>query len=124
VVRGAEDDIEFVLAITRAYGGGAPILEICKAIVKAVPEQSTVWNEVAAALETTGIVMGEYGMVQAYQRKRDEIGAWKTEENERLRTFSAWLTEQLDRRIDAEQQRADESLALRKYQYGVGSEGD
>lgn len=124
VERGAEDDIDFVLAITRAYGGGAPILEICKAIVKAVPEQSSAWNEVAAALETTGIVMGEYGMVQAYQRKRDEIGAWKNDENERLRSFSAWLTEQLDRRINAEKQRADERLALRKYQYGVGGEGD
>ncbi|NVM92905.1 hypothetical protein FHT32_006598 [Variovorax sp. SG517] len=123
VVPGAEDDIEFVLAITRAYGGGAPILDICKAIVKAVPEQSTAWREVAAALETTGTVWGEHGMVQAYQRKRDQIGAWKTDENERLRAFSAWLAEQLDRRIDAERQRADESLAVRKYQYGVSGEG-
>lgn len=124
VVRGAEQDIEFVLAITLAYGGGAPILEICKAIVKAVPEQSTAWNELAAALETTGVVRGEYGMVHAYQSKRDEIGTWKTDEDERVRAFAAWLTEQLDRRIDAERQRADESQALRKYQYGVGSEGE
>ncbi|WP_457447141.1 hypothetical protein [Roseateles sp. P5_E4] len=124
VARDSKHDIEFVLAVTRAYGGGAPILEICKAIVKAVPEQSRAWHEVAAALETTGTVWGEDGMIKAYERKRDEIGAWRTDEDERLRTFSAWLTEQLDRRIDAEKQRADESLALRKYQYGVGSEGD
>lgn len=124
VVRGAEHDIEFVLAITRAYGGGAPILEICKAIVKAVPEQSEAWYQLAAALETTGAVWGEHGMVHAYQRKRDEIGAWKADGNERLRTFSAWLTEQLDRRIDAELKRADESLALRKYQYGIGNESE
>lgn len=73
---GGEADIEFVVGILRAYDGSASILDICKAIVKAVPERSGVWNEVAAAIETTGVVRGEYGMVQAYEQncRRFPIG--------------------------------------------------
>src|SRR5205085_3697549 len=45
-------DIEFVVALLRAYGGSVPILGICKEIVRVAPERSSVWNELAAALET------------------------------------------------------------------------
>ena len=120
VETGDAGDIDFVVAVVQAYGGGAPILEVCKAIVKVVPERSHAWNEIGAAIETTGGVSGEYGMVHAFKSKRDQITAWKTDENDRVRTFAAWLTEQLERLIAYEQQRADEDLALRKYKYGVG----
>jgi len=117
-----ERDIEFVTAVVRSYGGSAPILEVCKAIIKVVPERSSTWNELAAAMETTGVVSGEYGLVHAYERKRDELAAWKTDESDQVRAFAEWITEQLERMITSEQQRADEGLALRKYQYGVNSD--
>lgn len=122
VETGDERDIEFVTAVVRSYGGSAPILEVCKAIIKVVPERSSGWNELAAAMETTGVVSGEYGLVDAYERKRDELAAWKFDENDRVRAFSQWLTEQLERMIISEKRRADDELALRKYQYGVGGE--
>lgn len=54
-----ERDIEFVTAVVRSYGGSAPILDVCKAIIKVVPEHSRAWNELAGAMETTGVVSGE-----------------------------------------------------------------
>ena len=119
---GDPNDIDFVLAILRTYEGSAAILEVGKAIVKAVPERSESWNELAAAIETTGVVSGEYGFVQAYERKRGEIEPWKTDENVRVRAFAEWLIASLDHMIDSERKRADEELALRKYKYGVGDE--
>ena len=117
-----ERDIEFVTAIVRSYGGSAPILDVCKAIIKVVPEHSSAWNELASAIETTGVVSGEYGLVHAYERKHDDLAAWKTDENDRVRAFAEWLTEQLEHMITSERRRADDELALRKYQYGVGSD--
>ncbi len=67
-------DIEFVLAILRAYEGSAVILEVGKAIVRAVPEQSRSWNEVAAAIETTGVVSGEYGFVSGVRAQAQRNG--------------------------------------------------
>ena len=115
-------EIEFASAVVRSYGGGAPILDVCKAIIKAVPEQSSAWRELAAAIETTGVVSGEYGMVHAFEGKRDELTVWKTDENAHVRAFAEWLTEQLERMIAFERQRADEDLALRKYKYGVNND--
>lgn len=122
VQTGEPADIEFVVAVLRAYGGAVPILPICKEIIKVVPEKSSAWNEVAAAFESTDVVSGEYGMVHAFEAKRDEIAPWRDDDNPRVRAFAAWLTENLDQLIVHERQRADESLALRKHKYGVGKD--
>lgn len=119
---GKPADIDFVVAVLRAYGGAVPILPICKEIIKVVPERSSPWDEVAAAFESTGVVSGEYGMVHAFEAKREEIAPWMDDDNPKLRAFAAWLTENLDQQIVHERQRADESIALRKHKYGVGKD--
>lgn len=81
--------------------------------------RSGIWSEVAAANEATGVVRGEYGMVEALEHKQQEILNWKDHENEHIRAFAEWLTVGLQRQIEHERQRADEDLALRKYRYGV-----
>lgn len=121
---GRPGDVEFVTACLRAYEGSVHIHGVCKEIIKSVPEQSGIWNDVAAAIESTGVVSGEYGMVQAYEAKRDQIAVWKSDENPRVRAFAAWLTENLERMIAAERQRAEEGLALRKHRYGVSGSAE
>lgn len=116
---GKPTDIDFVVAILRAYSGSVPILETCKEIVKIVPERSSTWNELAAVFGTTGVVSGEYGILCAYEAKREEITHWKDDENSRVRAFAIWLTDYLDQMIVSERQRADEGLALRKHRYGA-----
>ena len=115
-------DIDFVLDILRTYEGSPVIQDLCKAIVAVVPERSEHWNELAAAIESTGVVSGEYGFVEAYQRKRAEIEQWKNDDNARIRAFAEWLIGSWDHMIVTEKQRADENLALRKYKYGVSGE--
>jgi hypothetical protein len=112
-------NIRFVLAILRTYEGSSSIQDVCRAIVKIVPERSRVWNEVAAAIETTGVVLGEFGIVQAYERKRQEITPWKEDANPRVRAFAQWLIEGLDQMIEAEGKRAAEEITLRKHRYGT-----
>lgn len=102
--------------------GFDPVLDICKEIIKVVPERSSAWNEIAAAIESTDVVMGEYGMVRAYEAKREEIAAWKSDEHPRVQSFAIWLTESLDQLIIAERQRADAGVALRKHRYGVSKD--
>lgn len=122
VGRGDSKDIGFVLAILRNYEGATAIQSVCKAIVKVVPERSEAWNEVAAAIESTGVVSGEYGIARAYERKREEIAPWKNDEDGRVRAFAEWLTESLDHMITGEVKRTEEELTLRKYRYGAGKE--
>lgn len=122
VARADPMDVDFALSVLRVFGGGAPILETAKFIVKVVPEKTPAWDELAAALETTGVVMGEYGMAEAFERKRQEMLIWSGDEDPRVRAFAAWLIEGLDQFIARERQRADEGIELRKYRYGAGKE--
>ena len=87
-----------------------------------VPEKSPAWDELAAALETTGVVMGEYGMAEAFERKRQDMLIWSADEDPRVRAFAAWLIKGLDQLIARERQRADEGIELRKYRYGAGED--
>lgn len=116
---GNQTDIEFVIGVLRTFAGDVPILDISKEIIKLVPERSTAWGEVAAAIESTGVVSGEYGMLEAYEAKREQIAPWKDDESLRVRAFAAWLTDSLDQMIVSERQRADAGIALRKHRYGV-----
>jgi hypothetical protein len=120
VATGRENDMEFAIGILRAYDGSPAILHVCKAIIKAVPERSRLWNEVGAAIEATGVVSGEFGMAEAYERKLTSLEPWKTDEDERVRSFAEWLSDGLVNFIAQERQRAEQGLALRKYRYGSG----
>lgn len=124
VKTGNDHDIEFVIGILRAYEGSPAILGVCKEIIKAVPEHSRTWNEVASAIESTGVVGGEYGMVDAYNRKLQQVSCWVSDEDERVRSFAGWFTDALHSLIEQERQRADQRIALRKYQYGSDQEED
>jgi hypothetical protein len=114
-----EDDIDFVISILQLYSGASEIQGVCKAIVKLVPERSRTWNALAAAIESTGLVSGEYGLAHAYERKQSEISAWVDDPDEKVKAFALWLGENLSRMVEHERQRADEDLALRKYRHGV-----
>lgn len=119
---GDQLDIEFVLGILRTYDGSPKIQNACKAIIKRVPERSKTWNEVAATLESTGVVRGEYGMVEAYESKVLQLSSWVDDGDERVRTFAEWLIGSLQSLIAQERERTDQNLALRKYQYGIGKD--
>lgn len=116
---GTQDDIHFALAVIRSYDGQAAAADIFKRVIGLVPERSRTWDEVAAAIEQTGIVMGAYGFAEAFERKRDEVALWKDDGDARVRAFAAWFTENIDQQIVEERRRADESLALRKYKFGA-----
>jgi hypothetical protein len=112
-------DLAFAVGVVRAYGGGAPIQDVCKAIVMKVPENSKTWNELWAALSSTGVVMGEYGIAEAMERKRDEFSPWAQDDDAQVRAFGEWVTDLFERSGAAERQRANEEIELRKYRYGV-----
>lgn len=111
-------DLAFVLAVLHTYGGGAPILEVGKAVVRAVPENSRAWQQLASAIETTGVVWGEYGMAELFERKTQVLKPWLDDADAKVRAFAAWLIVHLERMSSHERERATEEIALRKHRFG------
>lgn len=115
---GEEKDLLFVMAILSNYEGNTIIHEICKEIVKILPDSSDLTNELSAILQSTGVVSGEYGYVEAYKQKIEEIRPWQLDESFKIKEFAKNYIESLEKQISYEQKRADEYIALLKHQYG------
>lgn len=118
VQEGGERNIEIVLAVLRTYEGPKAIHEVCKAIIKAIPQESKLRTEVAIALQSTGIVSGEYGFAEAYERKVQELGDWLEDSDVKVQDFARWYINSLEKHIEDEHKRVAEEIALRKHQYG------
>ena len=114
VDRGEPDGGEFGVDILRAYSGEVFPLEIARQLVARLPEESDAIEEIDIALSETGVVTGAFGFVEAYQAKRDALESWLADDSERVRAFAKRFRHRLSQRIAGEQQRAEESEALRR----------
>ncbi|MET0155212.1 MAG: hypothetical protein ABW189_03795 [Rickettsiales bacterium] len=79
-------------------------------------------GDISVALQTTGMLSGDYGSVEAYQRKIEEITPWLKESDERIREFAENYISELSKQAEREKQRADENIMLRKHRYEANEE--
>jgi beta-lactamase class D len=110
------------MAILRNYEGNPIIHDVCKEIVKVLPAGSNLNKELSIILESAGTVSGEYGFVEAYKKKVEEIKPWQQDESPRVQKFAQNYIASLKKQIEYEQKRADEGILLRKHQYGSGED--
>ncbi|TMQ28586.1 MAG: hypothetical protein E6K65_12345 [Nitrospirae bacterium] len=115
---GGSKECEFVLAILRNYEGEPFIHNACKEIIRLLPSDSPFRTEVAIAMESTGVVTGEFGLAEAYERKKNEVTDWMTDPNEKVQEFAKWYMANVEAMSGAERKRAEEQIALRKHRYG------
>ncbi len=109
---GNDDDLKFVIRVIRSYHGRRFLHEICKVIVEALPEDDRRLDEVEIILESTGTVAGRFGLVQAYQGKKEEVQHWLDDERPKVRAFAERYLRTLDRSIGAEQRRSETDYEL------------
>src|SRR5581483_6882244 len=64
-----DDDIQFMLDVFRNYRGEPQLHGVAKTIVKKLPEGDTRLSSVEILLENTGVVSGEFGMVEAMRER-------------------------------------------------------
>ena len=118
VHEGSDIALDFVAGVLRAYSGEAFIQPVAKELIKHVPRSSPLVTEIEIALQNTGVVSGEYGLAEAYEKKRLEAFVWLQDPNERVRGFATKYIAELESMRDQERLRADESIALRKFEHG------
>ncbi len=113
-----DQDFRVLLAVLRTYDGLSAIQPVAKAVIRTIPIDSDLRTEVAVALQSTGVVTGAYGFVQAWERKIEEMSGWLNDSDEKVRVFANWYIESLRKQIEGERRRVDEEIALRKHEYG------
>jgi hypothetical protein len=103
-----------VLSILRSYEGGPFLHGICKELIDVLPEADERVNQVIIILDSTGVVSGEFGMVQAYEKKKQEVEDWSNDPRPKVRSFAEKYRRHLDRAIAAEQRRSEAAYELRR----------
>lgn len=119
VQKNSKDDVLFVMAILRNYEGKPFIHTVCKELVKSLPTDDELLDEVKVILQSTGVVHGSHGFAEAYERKINEIQPWLQDTDPKVKSFAEKYITGLKLQIDAENKRADENIMIRKHQYGA-----
>jgi ppGpp synthetase/RelA/SpoT-type nucleotidyltranferase len=117
VQEGTDAAINFVLTILQTYQGQPALHEVCKEVVDKLPENDSRLNEVEVILESTGVISGQFGFVEAYQRKKDEVSPWLSDARPKVRAFAERYQRTLDRSIAAEQRRSETDYELRRREW-------
>jgi ppGpp synthetase/RelA/SpoT-type nucleotidyltranferase len=113
----ARDDFRFLAQVLTNYNGQARTHHLTKQIVDTLPANDPILQHIGIALDSTGSLRGEFGLVEAYRVKRDEMELWLTDSRERVREFAGRHIHHLDLQISAEQRRSEEELEFRKRSY-------
>jgi len=61
--------------------------------------------------------MGEFGFVEAFQRKKAEMEAWLSDPRQKVREFAEKYRRSLERRIASEQRRSESDHELRRREW-------
>jgi len=115
--KGGESNAKIVTSILDKYEGQVFLHKVCQKFVKKYPLTKEYKGEIFHVLSKTGLVMGEYGFVEAYKKKRGEIQSWKTEKSKKIQSFVKEYEIYLDKQIEYEQKRADEQVELMKRRF-------
>jgi ppGpp synthetase/RelA/SpoT-type nucleotidyltranferase len=124
VQNGIDEDVEFVLQILRAYRGEVFLHPVCKEIVNRLTDIDPRVEIVEVILDSTGVVSGQFGFVEAYQAKQAELKSWLDDERPRVREFAEKHLRSLSRHIASEQRRSEASFELRRRDWPDEPESD
>ncbi len=113
-----EKNVRVAFNILRAYKGEEFLHNVCKELVREYPKNKEYRKKIFSVLSQMGVVAGEYGFVEGFKRKKEEIRSWKKDKNKDIQLFVKKYEDYLDERISYEKKQADEDIELRKRQFG------
>lgn len=111
---------EMVLLILQSYKGETFLHTVAKEFIKKYMRNQSSDNykkyrgEMFIILSQTGVVMGEFGLRDAYVRKKEEIQSWKKERSKSIQEFVKDYEDYLDKQIAFEQKRSETDIELMK----------
>ncbi len=117
VEAGTHEDLEFAIRVLSSYRSESFVEPLCKEIIRRLPADDRLRENVELVLQATGVVSGEFGLVEAYRGKRAALVPWLSDADEKVRSFAQEYIASLDRQIAAEQRRSEEELEMRKRRY-------
>lgn len=112
--------VKYICEVIRQFEGNPAIFPVCRAAVAALDDGAKERSDIWSVLVATGVLSGELGMAEAYEAKIAHIAAWKTDPDEKVRSFADELTSDLQRMATEERRRGVERRERRKRDFDDG----
>lgn len=109
----SREGIDFVLSVLRAFEGEKFLHPLLRAIVGFLPAEDELLRIVDIVIDSSGVLVGEYGSVEAQEARKALVAEWETDDNDAVRAFAARFVKAADNQLAMERRRADRSVALR-----------
>jgi hypothetical protein len=122
VGHGSDTDADFVLEIMQNYHGEPTTHETLKCLVIKYPDDRSKHQRISISFDSTGVVTGEFGYVEAMRQKKTAMASWLTDNRPEVRSFAEGHIRDLDLTIADEQRRAEERRAIRRMQFDQDDE--
>ncbi len=114
---GSDDNVGFILQVLRAYQGQQTTHAVVKELVARLPDDDERLAIAEICLQSTGVVGGEFGFVEAYRARKAQIETWATDPRPRVKAFAERFVRRLDQSIAAEQRRAEQQREMRRREF-------
>jgi hypothetical protein len=111
------EGIEFVLSVLLAFEGQQFLHPLLRTIVSLLPAEDELLGVVETVIDRSGVLLGEYGRVEAQRSRKELVAEWETDESEAVRNYAASFVRSADNQLAMERRRADRSIALGKIAY-------
>lgn len=115
---GSNQNLNFIIQILRTFEGEVFLHPFIKDVIDMLEPDSELLGELGIALNESGVVTGEFGFVDLYKERREQIKVWLEDARPRVKKFAEAHIRLFDRMIAAEQRRAEEDHELRKRNWG------
>ena len=122
IARGSNEDYDFAIHLLENYHGETPTHEVIKELIDRLPENDPKLNRLDICLSNIGGVWGEFGMVAAFRKKKEEIALWQSDSRPKVREFAASYVRRMEQEIASEQRSAEIRRELRMRDYEVENE--
>lgn len=107
------EGIRFTLSVLRAYEGQAFLHPLLQQIVVSLPQDDDLLSIVHIVIESSGVMVGEYGRVEAQEQRKALVADWVTDERKAVRDFATSFIKSAENQLAFERRRADQSAAMR-----------
>ncbi len=88
IARGSDEDYDFAIHHLENYHGTSTH-EVVKELIDRLPENDPKLHRLDVCLDDTDSVWGEFGMVAAYRKTKEEIALWQNDSRPKVREFAA-----------------------------------
>lgn len=114
---GTDQDIAFILDVLPNYRGDAAILPVLMEVANRLPSGDPRLDKAELCIETTGVVSGAFGFVEAHRAKKAALPPWLNDGRPRVKAFAAECIRRLDLRIASEQRSAEQRREQRRLDF-------